>query len=126
MRSPMRSLIPFVATLAFIAAAGCSSMRAHEIGALLDPYKGQPVSVVVDRFGAPSGSYASSAMAMTYQWDNFAAQSGMSGCRVLLEAHRTPQDSARAAVALRADPIAPEEYNKWTIDSWSSFGSGCR
>ena len=127
MRSPMRSLICFLAIpLAFVAAAGCSSMRAHEVGTLLDPYRGQPVSAAVDRFGPPSSSYASSVAATTYQWDNFGAQSGMSGCRVLLEAHRTPQDSGRAAEAFRAEPIAPEEYTKWTIDSWSSFGSGCR
>jgi hypothetical protein len=63
---------------------------------------------------------------MTYQWNNFGAQSGMTGCRVLLEAHRSAQDSGAAAQAFTVDPIGPEEYSKWTIDSWSSFGTGCR
>jgi hypothetical protein len=118
----MRSLI---IPLAFIA-AGCSSMRAHDVGALLDPYTGQLMSAAVDRFGPPSGAYAGSTGTMTYQWDNFGAQSGMTGCRVLVEAKRTVPDSGRAAEAFRTDPILPEEYNKWTIDSWSSFGTGCR
>jgi hypothetical protein len=123
MRFFMRSL---AISLAFIAAAGCSSMRAHEVGALLDPYVGQPVSTVVNRFGEPSSSYSSSTVATNYQWDNFGAQSGMTGCKVLVEAHRNPPESTRAAEAFRADGIGPEEYNKWTIDRWSSFGTGCR
>ena len=122
----MRFVLRFSAISLAAAAAGCSSMRAHEVGALLDPYVGQPVSAVVDRFGPPSGNYASSTVAMTYQWSNFAAQSGMTGCKILVEAHRTAPPSSRAAEAFRADPIEPEEYNKWTIDRWSSFGSGCR
>ena len=126
MRFLLRSQMRFWTILLAVAAAGCSSMRAHEVGALLDPYVGQPVSTVVDRFGPPSSDYASSTVAMTYQWNNFGAQSGMSGCKVLVEAHRTPPDSSRAAEAFRADPIGPEEYNKWTTDRWSSFGSGCR
>ena len=123
----MRFVLRFSAISLAVIAAGCSSMRAHEIGALLDPYVGQQVSAVVDRFGPPSSSYASSTVAMTYQWNDFGAQSGMTGCRVLMEAHRsTQQDTGRAAEAFRADPIGPEEYNKWAIDRWSSFGSGCR
>jgi hypothetical protein len=112
--------------LAFLAAAGCSSMRAHEVGTLLDPYVGQPVSAVVDRFGEPSSNYSSSTVATTYQWRNFGAQSGMTGCRVLVEAHRSAKDSERAAQAFRSDTIDPEDYSKWVIDSWSSTGSGCR
>jgi hypothetical protein len=127
MRFLMRSQMRFWAiSLTAVAAAGCASMRAHEVGALLDPYVGQTVSAVIDRFGPPSGNYASSTVAMTYQWNNFGSQSGMSGCKVLVEAHRTAPASSAAAGAFRTEPIGPEEYNKWTIDTWSSFGSGCR
>jgi hypothetical protein len=124
----MRSGLGLLAILlAVVAAAGCSSMHAHDVGVLLDPYVGQPVSAAVDRFGPPSSSYGSSSVATTYQWNNFGmGQAAMAGCRVLIEAHRTAQDSGAAAQAFRIDPIAPEEYSKWTIDSWSSFGSGCR
>jgi hypothetical protein len=123
-RSPMRS---FAVALASIVAAGCSSMRAHEVGALLDPYVGRPASAVVDRFGPPSGNYASSAVTTTYQWDNFGGpQLGMPGCRVLVVAKRSSDEQPKALGAFGSDPIGPGEYWKWTVESWSSFGSGCR
>jgi hypothetical protein len=126
----MRSAaVSLAIALACIAAAGCSSMSMHtqQLVPVLDPYVGQPVSEFVNRFGPPSDDYSSSAVATTYQWDNFGTgQSGMTGCRVLVVAHRNTQGNGAAAEAFRADPIAPEEYTKWTIESWSSFGSGCR
>jgi len=129
MRSVALAIAPPAIALACIVAAGCSSlsMQAHELVPVLDPYIGQPVSNLVDRFGPPSGDYSSSTVATTYEWDNFSSgQPGITGCRVLVVAHRSTQDSAAAAQAFRAEPIAPEEYAKWTIDTWSSFGSGCR
>jgi hypothetical protein len=113
---------------ACVAAAGCSSMRSERVAGLLDPYVGRPVSAVVDRFGPPSGSFASSTVATTYQWDNFGAgQSGMTGCRVLVVASRTDQGAATGAQAFVTEAAEPEEYWKWKIDSWSSpLGSGCK
>ena len=120
----------FVAILlAGIAAAGCSSvsMHAKQVATMVDPYVGQPVSNLVDRFGPPSGDYSSSTVATTYEWSNFGGgQSGMTGCRVLVVAHRTAREPGPAAQAFRVDAIAPEDYRQWTIDSWSSFGSGCK
>jgi hypothetical protein len=114
---------------ACIAAAGCSSlsMHAQQVGALVDPYVGRPVSELVDRLGPPSSDYSSSAVATTYEWSDFSTgQSVMTGCRVLVEAHRSAHDSGTAAQAFRAEAVRPEEYAQWTIDTWSSFGSGCR
>jgi hypothetical protein len=116
------------ALLACVAAAGCSSMRSERVAGVLDPYVGQPVSAIVDRFGPPSGSFASSTVATTYQWDNFgAAQSGTTGCRVLVVASRVDQGSAKGLQPFVTEPAEPEEYWKWRIDSWSSpLGSGCK
>jgi hypothetical protein len=120
----MRSL---AVLLACIAATGCSSLHPQQVAGLLDPYIGQPVSAVVDRFGPPSSNFASSTVSTTYQWDSFGAnQSGMAGCRVLVAASRAPRDATAPLQTFGADPIQPEEYWKWLIDSWSSFGSGCR
>jgi hypothetical protein len=114
-------------SLALIAAAGCSSLHPQQVGTLLDPYIGQPVSEVVNRFGPPSGNFASSAISTTYEWSNFGgAQSGMTGCRVLVVATRADQDSSAAVTPYGVDSISPEDFWKWTIKSWSSFGSGCR
>lgn len=131
MRPPTRSSMRSLAIVLAFTAAGCSSMRAREVGALLDPYVGQPVSAVVDRFGPPSGHYSSSAVTTTYQWDGFGAgQPGagaaMPGCRVLVVGKRTSEAQPVSPQAFGTDPISPEEYWKWTIESWSSFGSGCR
>jgi hypothetical protein len=117
-----------LAILACIAVAGCSSLHPQQVGSLLDPYVGQPVSGVVDRFGPPSSHFATSVVETTYVWESFgAAQSGMTGCRVMVVASRgAGQDVASADQAYGTDPIAPEEFWKWTIKSWSSFGSGCR
>jgi hypothetical protein len=109
-----------------IAAAGCSSMHARQVAGLLDPYVGQSVSGVIDRFGPPSDQYASSSDETTFEWSNFGAgQSGMNGCRVLVVALRTGRDTT---VPLTADTLAtsPEGSVTWIIKSWSSFGSGCR
>ncbi len=120
----------FVAILLIgIAAAGCSSvsMHAKQVGALIDPYIGQPVANFVDHFGPPSSDYSSSAVATTYEWSNFSGgQSGMTGCRVLVEAHRTAKQPAADAQLFATYTISPEDYRQWTIDSWSSFGSGCK
>jgi hypothetical protein len=114
-------------SFACIAVTGCSSMHAQRVAGLLDPYVGQPVSGIVDRFGPPSGEFASSAVENTYTWDSFGAgQSGMTGCRVMVMASRgAGQDAAAATQAFGSDPISPEDYRQWTIKSWSSFGSGC-
>jgi hypothetical protein len=127
MRSKRQLLKRFLAMSLACVAAACSSMRSQQVGTLLDPYVGQPVSAIVDRFGPPSGHFASSTVATTYQWDAFGAQSGMTGCRVLVVASRTAQDANGAAsmASYGSDPISPDEYWKWTINSWSSFGSGC-
>jgi hypothetical protein len=123
-----KSRVRPLAILTCIALAGCSSMHPQQVGSLLDPYVGQPVSVIADRFGPPSGHFASSAVETTYTWENFGAgQSGMAGCRILVVASRgAGQDVAAASQAYGTDPISPEEFWKWTIKSWSSFGSGCR
>ncbi|MGB6444881.1 MAG: hypothetical protein WBE48_16155 [Xanthobacteraceae bacterium] len=120
----MRSL----AFLTCIAVAGCSSLHPQQVESLLDPYVGRPVSGVVDRFGPPSSHFASSVVETTYVWESFGTgQSGMTGCRVLVVASRgAGQDVAAADQAYGTDPIFPEEFWKWTIKSWSSFGSGCR
>ncbi|HEY2534101.1 MAG TPA: hypothetical protein VGJ20_40295 [Xanthobacteraceae bacterium] len=103
-------------------------MHAQQVASLLDPYVGQPASAVVDRFGPPSGNFASSTVETTYEWDNFGAgQTGMTGCRVLVVASRgAGQDKASATQAFGTDPISPDEFWKWTIKSWSSIGTGCR
>lgn len=114
--------------LACIAAAGCSSMsmQARQLSPVLDPYVGQRVSELVNRFGPPSSDYSSSAVATTYEWSNFSAgQSGTTGCRVLVVAHRTPKSSNDAAVPFTVDAVGPDQYTQWTVDSWSSFGSAC-
>jgi hypothetical protein len=114
--------------LACIAAAGCSSMStgAKQLSPVLDPFVGRPVSELVNRFGPPSSDYSSSAVATTYEWTNFTAgQSGTTGCRVLVVAHRTAKSASGAAVAFTVDAVGPEEYAQWTVDSWSSFGSAC-
>ena len=99
---------------------------AKSLPPVLDPSVGQTVSTVVDRFGPPSSHYASSALATTYQWDSFGAgQMGMAGCRVLVEAKRS-YDDPKALAAYGDDTIQPEQYWKWTITNWSSFGSGCK
>jgi hypothetical protein len=112
---------------ACIAAAGCSSMHARQVAGLLDPYVGQSVSEVINRFGPPSDQYASSSDETTFEWSNFGAgQSGMNGCRVLVVALRTGRDAA--TVPLTADTLATLSDGSvtWIIKSWSSFGSGCR
>jgi hypothetical protein len=102
-------------------------MHAQQVAGLLDPYVGQPVSAAVSRFGPPSSDFASSAVETTYVWDSFAGQSGMTGCRVMVVASRgSGQDAAAATGTYGTDPISAEDFWKWTIKSWSSFGSGCR
>jgi hypothetical protein len=120
--------VRFLVFLACIAVAGCSSLHPQQAGGLLDPYVGQPVSEVVNRFGPPSSNFASSVVETTYVWDSFGAgQSGMTGCRVLVVASRgAGQDVAAADQSYGTDPISPKEFWKWTVKSWSSFGSGCR
>ena len=129
MRFPARALVIGLAiAVACIAAAGCSSMSMHapQLSAVLDSYVGQPVSALVDRAGPPSDDYSSSTVTTTYEWSNFASQTGMTGCRVLVVARRSAKDNGSALEALGNAPIGPEEYTKWTITSWSSFGSGCK
>lgn len=111
------------------AAAGCSSLSMHakQVATLVDPYVGQPVSNFVGRFGPPSDDYSSSTVATTYEWTNFGTgQLGMTGCRVLVVAHRSAHEQGPSAELFRTDSIGPEEYTQWTIDSWSSMGSGCK
>jgi hypothetical protein len=101
-------------------------MHARQVAGLLDPYVGQSVSQVIDRFGPPSDQYASSADETTFEWRNFGAgQSGMNGCQVLVVALRTGRDTP---VPLTADTLvtSPDGSVTWIIKSWSSFGSGCR
>jgi hypothetical protein len=93
-------------------------MHPQQLASSLDPYIGQPLSVVVSRFGPPSGDYASNDGLMTFQWDNFgAAQSGMTGCKVLV-----------TALPSYGNPgvTPPGDFAAWMIKSWSSYGSGCR
>jgi hypothetical protein len=122
------SRVRSLALLICIAVAGCSSLHPPQVAASLDPLIGQPVSALVDRFGPPSGHFASSIVETTYQWDRFGAgQSALSGCRILVMASRgAGEDVPAASQAYDADQILPEEYWKWTIKSWSSAGSGCR
>ena len=103
-------------------------MHDRQVAGLLDPYVGQPVAAVVSRFGPPSSDFASGAVETTYVWNSFGAgQSGMTGCRVMVLASRgAGQDAAAATGTYGTDPISPEDFWKWTITSWSSFGSGCR
>jgi hypothetical protein len=103
-------------------------MHAPQVAGLLDPYVGQSVSAVIDRFGPPSDQFASSAAETTYEWRNFGAgQSGMNGCRVLVVALRTGRDTS-LAVPLNGSALTTpsEDSTTWIIKSWSSFGSGCR
>jgi hypothetical protein len=114
--------------LTCIAVAGCSSLHPQQVGALLDPYIGQPVSAIVDRFGPPSSQFASSVVETTYVWDNFGtAQSGVNGCRVLVVASRgAGQDTAASLQPYGSDPISGTAFWNWTVKSWSSLGSACR
>jgi hypothetical protein len=113
---------------ACIIVAGCASMRAQQVASLLDPFIGQPISEVENRFGPPSGQFASSDTEETFEWSNFGAgQSGMSGCRVLVIALRSGRRTSGDA-PLNADTLttAPEYSATWIVKSWSSYGSGCR
>lgn len=114
--------------LACTAAAGCSSMsmQAKQLSPVLDPYVGQRVSELVNRFGPPSSDYSSSTVATTYEWSNFSSgQPGTTGCRVLVVAHRMAKTSGSAAQAFQVDAVGPEDYGQWAVDSWSSYGSAC-
>ena len=101
-------------------------MHPQQVGSLLDPYVGQPVSVIADRFGPPSGHFASSAVETTYTWENFGAgQSGMAGCRILVVASRgAGQDVAAASQAdhfpsrgIRGHFLAPKDCHEQTGSS---------
>jgi hypothetical protein len=118
----MRSMLIL---LACVAAAGCSSMRAPQVTGLLDPYVGQPVSALVDRFGPPSSSFASDTVSTTYQWDGFGAQAGMSGCRIMVMASRGSGSTEPGLTPFTTADVDPDDYRKWRIDSWSSLGTGC-
>jgi hypothetical protein len=103
-------------------------MHAQQVASALDPFVGQPISEMENRFGSPSSQFASSDTEETFEWNNFGAgQSGMSGCRVLVVALRTGRATS-ANTPLNADTLtAPPEYSAtWIIKSWSSYGSGCR
>jgi hypothetical protein len=110
----MRFLPPLVAC---IVVAGCSSMHAKETATLLDPYIGHPLSEIVDRFGPPAVNFAADDGLMSFQWNGFAMNMGMSDCRVLI-----------LALPTYGDPMVtpPGDFPNWIIKSWSSYGAGCR
>jgi hypothetical protein len=104
--------------LLYVVISGCSSTRSQQTAMLLDPYVGHSLSDVADRFGSPSGNFASSDNGrMEFQWDHFSEnQTGGAGCRVLISALPTYGDSM---------VTPPTDRANWIVKSWSSYGSGC-